>query len=57
MPNYVVVRTSADIDDVMNEAMEAQDEGSKFPGMSYEQGVTAGINWVLGNTSENPMED
>lgn len=31
--------------------------GSRWPGMSYEQGVEAGIQWLVGDTDDNPMED
>lgn len=40
-----------------SKATEAMDEGSKYPGMSYEEGVQAALDWVLGNTGVPPMED
>lgn len=30
--------------------------GSKWPGMTYEQGVIAALRWIRGEDS-NPMED
>jgi hypothetical protein len=30
--------------------------GSRWPGMTYEQGVAAAILWMLGE-GDNPMED
>jgi hypothetical protein len=30
---------------------------SKWPGMSFEQGVDAALRWVLGWSDEPPMED
>lgn len=30
---------------------------SRWPGMSYEQGVEATVLWVLGDSDENPMAD
>lgn len=46
------------IDDVLNKCDEQEDEGgSKWPGMTYEQGVAAGIRWALGHIDDNPMED
>jgi hypothetical protein len=46
------------IDEVLNQAYEITDEGpSKFPGMSYEGGVIAGIEWMRGDRDEDPMED
>lgn len=45
------------IDDVLNECSKAADSGlSKYPGMSYEQGVEAAIRWLQGDGS-NPLED
>lgn len=32
------------------------DGGSKFPGMSYEEGVVAALEWALGD-GPDPMED
>ncbi len=45
-----------EIDDVLNQAVEAMDAGTKWPGMSYEDGVEAAIRWMLGD-GPNPMED
>ena len=45
------------IDDVLNQCAEQEDEGcSRWPGMSYEQGVAAAIRWMQGD-SANPMEN
>lgn len=47
-----------EIGEVLNQCSEAADSGrSKFPGMSYEQGVEAAIRWMQGDTDVNPMED
>lgn len=46
-----------EISQVLNECMEAEDEGSsQWPGMSYEQGVAAAVRWMLGE-GDNPMTD
>ncbi len=43
------------IDDVLNWATEKIDEGgSNFPGMTYEDGVYAAIQWMSGFTDERP---
>ena len=48
-------RTDQDINDVQNWAQEAADNGeSHFPGASYEEGVAAAIEWLLGYTNDNP---
>lgn len=52
-----IERTEDEVWDVLNAALESEDEGSKWPGMSYEQGVRAGIEWLIGQRDSNPMED
>ncbi len=47
-----------EIDKQLNKAYDQVDRGgSKWPGMSYEQGVIAAIDWVRGYSSDLPMED
>ena len=45
------------IDAQLNLAAEAEEHGTKWPGMTYEQGVRAGIEWVLGWINEAPMDE
>lgn len=48
--------TENEINNVLNECLEREDlGGSKYPGMTYEQGVKAAIEWLQGY-GENPME-
>ena len=48
---------SCEIDDVMNACAEAEESGgSRYPAMSYEQGVHAAILWMQGE-GPNPMDD
>jgi hypothetical protein len=55
---YSIKRKDEEIDAVLNAASEAEDEGrTRLPGMSYEQGVAAGTNWVLGLVNDHPMTD
>lgn len=54
---YRIVRSDSEIDECLNKAMEALDTGSKWPGMSYEEGVEAAIKWLTEEQSLNPMED
>ena len=54
---YQMTRDEAKIDDVLNKCADAEDEGrSQYPGMTYEQGVRIGIEWLLGITDESPFE-
>lgn len=52
-----IARTESEINDVLNKCCEADENGSVYPGMSYEDGVKAGIEWVTGDTDEPPFED
>ena len=47
-------RTEDQIEDQIN---EAEDNRNKFPGMTYAEGVSAALRWVLGWAEETPMED
>jgi hypothetical protein len=51
-------KTVEEMDAVVNEVSEQiHAGGSKFPGMSYEEGVEAALRWVLWDDSPNPMEE
>lgn len=44
------------VDTVLNLASEAEEEGrSAYPGMTYEQGVLAGIRWMRGEETVPPL--
>jgi len=47
MQTYSIGQTDEAVDEQLNRAMEAEEEGSQYPGMSYEQGVEAVLNWLL----------
>jgi hypothetical protein len=46
-----------EIDEQIREASDSIDDGSNFPGMTYEEGVIAALDWVLGNREESPMSE
>jgi len=49
--------TEEQIDEVINQCVESEETGeSRWPGMTYEQGVRAALEWIQGY-GENPMED
>lgn len=54
---YQVKRSSEEIDDVLNWAAEGMDRGARFPGMSYEEGIHAALQWVFGFTEDNPADE
>lgn len=53
-----VTRTQEEVDAVVDTAAEKINQGrSKFPGMTYEEGVRAALDWITGNIDDHPMED
>ena len=49
-----IVRTTTDVDRVLNWAAEGIDGGSEFSGMSYEQGVQDMHAWLTGESDVPP---
>lgn len=41
--------------EVLDKCSEASENGSAYPGMSYEDGLRDAINWMNGD-EENPLE-
>ena len=52
----ILGRTDERIEATLAAAKERIGTRSKWPGMSYEQGVVAGIEWLQRRDNENPME-
>lgn len=50
------MKTENEIYSLIDDAMEAQADGSKYGGMSYEDGIEAACQWILGNSDEYPTE-
>lgn len=47
----------SEIDDLLNECDQSEETGtSRYPGMSYEQGIKAALMWVTGNSVDHPFE-
>lgn len=40
-------KTSAEMEELLGRVTEQMDAGSKFPGMSYEEGIDAALRWAL----------
>lgn len=52
-----IIPTEKEIDTLLNDCKDAEDLGeTRFPGMTYEQGVYAGIEWLRGN-EPHPLDD
>lgn len=53
-----IVRTEQEIYDLLNQCTEAEETGiSTYPGMNYEQGIKAAIEWVTGSIECHPLND
>lgn len=57
MPRTEIVRSQPEIDDQLNKISESTDAGSsKYPGMTYEEGLRDMYDWLVGHTDDKPME-
>ena len=51
------IPSAKEIEDVIADAQEIiENEGSRFFGLSYEQGVEAALKWVSGEDDSHPLE-
>jgi hypothetical protein len=52
------MRSRAEIEEVQFKADQNIEEGKTYvPGMTYEEGVSAALQWALGDSDEDPMAD
>ena len=52
-------RDEDEVSDQIGRAINSQDKnhGTKWPGMTYEEGVVAALMWLSGQSEEPPMEE
>lgn len=54
----VIMQTQKEIDDLIDRCYHNIDIiGTKFPGMSYEDGIIAAFEWIIGLRGTDPLED
>jgi hypothetical protein len=54
---YQIKPTQKQIDSLLEECSESEDAGStKYPGMTYEQGLKHGIEWLL-EGGDSPLSE
>lgn len=53
----MTMRSEEDIEELAEKASVARRKPSKFPGMTYEEGVSAALDWVIGLEDMNPLAD
>ena len=55
---HTIVRDDSEIEDLIARCVEAIEHGgSQFPGMSYEDGITYAVNWLIDKDQPHPLED
>jgi hypothetical protein len=53
-----IKRTTAEIDEQLDKAYDGINTGSKYPGMSYEEGITEFWHWLTEDEPDYaPMDD
>jgi hypothetical protein len=52
-----IIRTEEEIDRLEAWAAEGQGKGSHYRGMSYEDGIRATLDWLLGRRDESPADE
>ena len=52
-----IIRTEEEIDEVLNFVAEGEDCGTHYPAASYEQGIRAMYEWLIGDTDCPPSAE
>lgn len=55
---YTIVRTPKEIDELLNQCVEAEAEGtSQFPSMTFEEEIDYAIKWLTDKSAPYPLEN
>ena len=54
--NVKNMKTRKEVDEQIDKAQQAIESGEGYHGMSYEEGVKAALEWVMGDIDEEPIE-
>jgi hypothetical protein len=55
---YKIAQDGGEIDELHDECVHAESLGeTKYPGMTYEQGVLAAIRWLTDADADHPLKD
>lgn len=52
-----MARDQRAIQDQLSEATTQSHLGSRWPALSYEEGVVAALSWLMGLTDDKPMDE
>lgn len=53
----MIFRNKKEIEELLEWAAEGINNGSKYPGMSYEEGIRDALDWVTGFSDTRPDDD
>lgn len=54
----LIVRTKTEVDDAVRRCeTQIAEGGSKYPGMSFEEGCVAMFKWLTGESDNHPYKD
>ena len=56
MKDFKIIRNKKEVDELWQMAEDGMAEGSKYPGMSYEDGIDATLRWLEGD-GDHPLKD
>lgn len=52
-----IIATKDELWELLNSCADSEDTGhTDFPGLTYEQGIKAGIEWAMGENSDHPLD-
>lgn len=55
---YEIERSNAEINNLIGQCAEQSGKGgSRFPGMTYEDGIRAAIDWITGDVDDAPLPE
>lgn len=58
MGNYRLVRKTDEIDELIDDCTRSESEGrSKYPGMTFEQGIRTAILWLTEEAESHPLKE
>ena len=55
--NYEIKRNDDDIAHLEAWAIRAMENGTQYPGMTYEDGVREALDWLFGRSDNSPADD
>lgn len=54
---YNIVRTTSEIEELLGRAGEGMNCGTRYSGMSYEEGIYEAVRWLTDLRASHPLPD